>query len=68
MRRGGWKDRTFPEEGGDQVEKSVGGGARRIGWIGQARARVRLFIKQSGFWLGVNLVRPIVIERSRRNR
>ena len=38
-RRGGWKDWTDPEEGGDQVEKSVGGGERRTGWIGRARAR-----------------------------
>ena len=28
----------------DEVEKLVGGGARRIGWIGQARARVRLIL------------------------
>ena len=33
-----------PKEGGDEVEKSVGGGARRIGWIGRARARVRLIL------------------------
>ena len=31
---GEWKDRTDPKEEGDQVEKSEGGGARRIGWIG----------------------------------
>ena len=41
---GEWKDRTDPEEEGDQVEKSVGGGARRIGWIGRARAGVRLIL------------------------
>ena len=28
----------------DEVEKLVGGGARRIGWIGRARARVRLIL------------------------
>ena len=28
----------------DEVEKSVGGGARRIGWIGRARARVRMIL------------------------
>ena len=38
---GEWKDRTDPEEEGDQVEKSVGGGARRIGWDSSREIRVR---------------------------
>ena len=42
-RRGGWKDQIDPEEGGDLVEKSVGGDVRRIGWIGGLGLGVDLF-------------------------